>query len=438
MLLQDRDGLALAVVPLREVRLVLGLRRVVEHVVQRLRVARQRTVDRVDDRLPVDAERDRLAHPRSADHRVRRALALTELEVLHVVAGDLVERDPGDALEREQVRAEGRRDRVDFAAAHGLDLGIRVLDDLEVDLGQARLLAVPERVRLQGRALTLRVVRKVERAVRDGLPVATANAVRPDLVEVLARECRRRIERREHARPVRIRAAREVRRATRGLPLEGDRRVALMGVVDRIEVAVAGPTRCVGRRIVDLLERVDEVLVRHGHLLAAPPPTRTRANRVRKRLRVRRRRRNDVLDPLALVVLHERAVQRLVGAEEAARELVAARQDGVEAVDVLLLAEDEDRLRLAAGSCPGHLCPRLCKRRRGRLCSGRAGDLGRRRGRGPCHYNHSGSRSHDEPEASVHRNSLRLIAPGAPTRGGACSLQRPAEGVPFVSKTTAR
>src|SRR5207245_624841 len=117
---------------------------------------------------------------------------------------------PGLTLERQQVAAEGRRDRIDLAATHGLNLGVRVGDDLEVDLREARLLAGPERIRLQGRPLALRVVREVEGAVADGLAVATADAVRPDLVEILADERRRRIETAEDVLPVRVWPAREV------------------------------------------------------------------------------------------------------------------------------------------------------------------------------------------------------------------------------------
>src|SRR5262249_37924598 len=53
VLLQQRQGLRLAVVEDLERALVLRLRRVVDRAVQRLRVAGQRTVDRVDQRLAV-------------------------------------------------------------------------------------------------------------------------------------------------------------------------------------------------------------------------------------------------------------------------------------------------------------------------------------------------------------------------------------------------
>src|SRR5581483_9147083 len=103
------------------------------------------------------------------------------------------------------------------------------------------------------------------------------------------------------------------------------------------------------RRVVDLLQRVHEVLVRHGELLAAPVPGRVRLDRVGQARLGRARRRDEILEPDALVVLVERAVQSLTGTEERAGELVAAREDGVEAVHVLLLAEDENLLGLAAG-----------------------------------------------------------------------------------------
>src|SRR5581483_11323619 len=114
-----------------------------ERAVDRLEAARERAIDRVDDRLPIDPERDGLAEPRRTEQRVggarvdaRAALRvpLTELDVLEVVTGELVERDPGRALERLQIEAERRRDRVHLAAAHRLLLGVRVGDELEVDL----------------------------------------------------------------------------------------------------------------------------------------------------------------------------------------------------------------------------------------------------------------------------------------------------------------
>src|SRR5262249_52230678 len=58
---------------------------------------------------------------------------------------------------------------------------------------QDRLLPVPERIRLQRGALTLRVVRQQERPVRDRFAVVAADAVRPDPGEILAGERLRRV-----------------------------------------------------------------------------------------------------------------------------------------------------------------------------------------------------------------------------------------------------
>ena len=242
--------------------------------------------------------------------------------------------------------------------AHGLHFGVGVGDDLEVDLRQALLPAVPEGVRLQGRALALRVVREVERAISNGLPVVPADAVRPDLVEVLPRERSRRIERAEQALPVGERTARIVRGAAAGrarLPVEGDRLRAL--VRDAADLVVARATREIVLRVDDLLPRVREVRPRDRDLLAAPVPVRLRADGVGQR-RLRGRARDDnVLDPLALVVLEIRAVQRFVGGEITARERVATGQVRVEAVDVLLLTEDENALRLPTCRRPRHVRP---------------------------------------------------------------------------------
>src|SRR5581483_7290922 len=113
--------------------------------------------------------------------------------------------------------------------------------------------AAPERVRLQRRALTLRVVREVERAVGNRLAVVPADAVRPDLVEVLSRKCLSGIETAEQRLPVRVRAARVVRRATAGralLPRERDLLRAL--VREAADLVVPGARR-------DVVVRVDQV-----------------------------------------------------------------------------------------------------------------------------------------------------------------------------------
>ena len=215
-------------------------------------------------------------------------LAELDVDVLLEEAGHLVKGDARGALEGQQVDAEGRVDRVDLAAAHCLNLGVRVGDDLEVDLLQARLLAVPERIRLQRRALTLGVVGQDERTVGDGLAVVAADAVGPDLVEVLARERLRRIDAAEEELP----------RCIRLLPLERDLLRALVGVAGDLVVAVTADE--IVLRIDDLLPRVDEVLVRDGDLLAAPVPVRVRADRVRRASssspKPRRRGRLDVLE----------------------------------------------------------------------------------------------------------------------------------------------
>jgi len=106
--------------------------------------------------------------------------------VFLIEARNLVERYPADTLQLGKVDAEGRVDRIDLTAAHGLHFGVRVGDDLEVDFLQAGLLAVPEGIDLQRHPLTLRVVADVERPVCDRLAIVATHAVRPDLVEVLA------------------------------------------------------------------------------------------------------------------------------------------------------------------------------------------------------------------------------------------------------------
>jgi hypothetical protein len=185
--------------------------------------------------------------------------------------------------------------------------------------------------------------------------------------------------------------------------VEGDLLLTLVRPVLRVDVAVAGAACDIARRIVDLLERVHEVLVGDRELLAAPVPVRVRLDRVRERRLGRARAGHEILEPDTLVVLVERAVQGLTGCEERARELVAAREHGVEAVDVLFLAEDEDVLGLAALGRARHLRPRLRERRcrrLGALC--RAGHLGRR-GRRRCNDHHRSGRARNKPEAFVHR-----------------------------------
>ena len=87
---------------------------------------------------------DRLPHPRLLEQRVALRADL-DVDVLLREARDRAVRQPGLALELRESGLRGRVDRVDLAAAHGLDLGVRVRDHLEVELLQARLLAVPVR-----------------------------------------------------------------------------------------------------------------------------------------------------------------------------------------------------------------------------------------------------------------------------------------------------
>src|SRR5581483_6764696 len=90
------------------------------------------------------------------------------------------------------------------------------------------------------------------------------------------------------------------------------------------------------RLAVDLLKRVEEVLVRDRDLLAAPVPVGVRLDRVRDAGLVRRRRRDEILRPHALVVLDERAANSLDATHVVGPKLVAAGKGGVEAVDVVL------------------------------------------------------------------------------------------------------
>ena len=297
---------------------------------------------------------------------------------------------PGVLFSGQQVDAEGRVDRVDLAAAHRLNLGVRVGDDLEVDLLQARLLAVPEGVGLQRRALALGVVREHERAVRDGLAVAAADAVRPDLVEVLARERRRRIDTAEQELPRRIRL----------LPLERDLLLALVGVAGDLVVAVAADE--VVLRIDDLLPRVDEVLVRDGDLLAAPVPVRVLADRVGER---RLRRRSEETRSLTFWSLSfVMNAPRMTGTRlDAGPELVAARQVRVEARRCPAPGRRRDVLRLASSRASAAPAPRTG--RRARRPTRRPAPCWRpwsSRLRWPPEAD-GGCRARDEPEAITHR-----------------------------------
>ena len=307
---------------------------------------------------------------------------------------------PGVALQGQQVDAEGRVDRVDLAAAHRLNLGVRVRDDLEVDFLQLRLLAVPERVRLEGRPLAVRVVREDERAVRDRLAVVTADAVRPDLVEVEAGERLRRVDDAEDVLP----------RCIRLLPLERDLLRALVGVAGDLVVAVA--THDVVLRVDERLPRVDEVLVRDGDLLAAPVPVGIGADRVRERRLRRLRARDEVEDVTELVVDVVRAADDRHDLD-GRPELAATRERRVEADDVLLLAEDEDVLRLPGRRRARHLRPGLRERRsrrsraRTRACA--MPDRGCRRR----DDEHRERRTGDQRDAFRHLVSLRFFS--APT-----------------------
>src|SRR3954453_17474930 len=249
---------------------VRGPTELVERVVQRLQARGDSAVQRLDQRRPVHALRDRRADvllrqervPVTADVRLRVHL---DVPVLLGEAGDGAVLQVLLVHEHRQGALGGRRDRVDLAAAHCLDLRVGVGDDPEVDRAEIRLLAVPLRVLLYHDALARDIVGHVERAVRDRVAVVTAHAVVPVLVELLALERETRVDVPEQVAVVGERLTL--------LPVEGHDLLAVdLGPRD---VGVADVGSDVVRRSDELLPRVD--VVRRGDragLVAEPVPVR--------------------------------------------------------------------------------------------------------------------------------------------------------------------
>src|SRR5262249_9506700 len=166
---------------------------------------------------------------------------------------------------------------VDVALPHRLQHQVSVREEFELDLAERRLRSAPVGVALEDDPVPGTVLREVERAIRYGLAVGTANAARPDLVEILAFEREGRIQpwtAGEEATPVRVRGAGIVGRALGRSPKERDAPETSMHEVRRVEMVVRLTAGDVVARVVHLLECVDEVLVGDRDLLAAPVPER--------------------------------------------------------------------------------------------------------------------------------------------------------------------
>ncbi len=285
-----------------------------------------------------------------------------------------------------------RRDRVDLATAHGLNLRVGVGDDLEGDRVELRLLAVPLRVLLEDHALALRVAGHVERAVRDRVAVVTADAVVPVVVELLTLEREARVDVAEQVAVVRERLAL--------LPEEGHRLAVALGPSD---VRVANGGRDVAGRVRDDLPRVDVVRRRDRlGLVAEPVPVGVLLDRDPEELLGGHHLRRHVEVILALVVDDVGAANDRRTGDDGSVERVLIRVAEVEAGDRLLEAEDHCLLGRARGGSARDVRKRLRKRGRMKRRSRVRALPGRHRGSGAGQPKYGDHRCSEEPDPSMH------------------------------------